>query len=91
MGADAGDHDDEDPGQQHLGGIQRRLHRREANSGEAHPLRLRRVPGEEGVLTADAAQHPQPGDGVGTERRELPGLFPLGLLAPVQRSHDEGE
>lgn len=73
VGADAGDHDDEDPRQQHLGGIQRRLHRRESNPGETHPLRLRRIPGEEGVLAADAAQHAQPGDGVGTERRELPG------------------
>ena len=43
------------------------------------------------VLAADPAQHAQPGDGVGAERGEPPGLVPLVELALLQGAHDEGQ
>ena len=85
VGADPGDDDDEDPGQEHLGGVERGLHARQAHPGEADAVGLRGIPGEEGVLAADAAQHAQAGDGVGAERGEQAGLVALGLLAALER------
>ena len=48
-----------------------------------HLLRLDGIPAQEGVLAADAAQHAQPGDGVGAEADEPAGLLALvGLALP---------
>ena len=43
------------------------------------------------LLAADAAQDPQPGDGVGAEADEPAGLLALVGLALLQRPDDEGE
>ena len=48
------------------------------------------VAAQEGLLAADAAQHPQPGDGVGAERGQPAGLLALEGLPALQRPHDEG-
>ena len=89
-GAEPGDEDDEDAGQQHLGGVERRLDAGHPDADAADPLRLRGVPAQEGLLAADAAQHPQAGDGVGAEGREPAGLLALGGLAALERADDEG-
>ena len=56
----------------------------------ADPLGLLLVAAQEGLLTADAAQHPQPGDGVGAERGQPARLLALQGLPALQRPHDEG-
>ena len=76
-GAEPGDDEDEDAGQQHLGGVERGLDAGDAAADAAHLLGLLGIPAQEGVLAADAAQHPQPGDGVGAEPDEQAGLLPL--------------
>ena len=86
-----GDDDDEDTGQQHLGGVERRLDAGHPVPHLPHLLRLARVPAQERVLAADAAQHPQPRDGVGAEPDEPAGLLALVGLALLERPDDEGE
>ena len=73
-----GDEHDEDAGQQHLRGVECRLDPGHPDAGGAHQLRAVPVALDEGVLAADAAQHPQAGDRVGAELVSLPGLVTLG-------------
>ena len=77
--ADPRDEDDEEPGQEHLGGVERRLRRRDPDAGEADALRALPVAVEERLLAADAAQDAEPGGGVGAERGQQADL--LALLA----------
>ena len=81
--------EDEDAGQQHLGRVERRLVAGDPVAHLAHGLRLDRVPAQEGLLAADAAQHAQAGDGVGAEGGEPAGLLALGGLAALERADDE--
>ena len=60
MRADPGDEHDEEAGQQHLRGVERRLRRRHPDAGEAHLLRAGAVAVEERLLAADAAQDAEP-------------------------------
>ena len=84
-GAERGDCEHEQPRQQHLKRVERRL-----ELGDPHPVRadlLARRPVAPGelLLTADPAQDPQAGDRVGGQcRRDGQGL-PLCLLPAVQR------
>ena len=86
-----GHHEDEDAGQQDLGGVEGRLHAGHPVPDLTDLLRLTRIPAQEGLLAADAAQDPQPGDGVGAEADEPAGLLALVGLALLERPDDEGE
>ena len=66
--ADPGDEDDEEPGQEHLRGVERRLRRGDSHAGDADALRALPVAVEEHLLAADATQDAKPGRGVGAER-----------------------
>ena len=55
------------------------------------PSELQLVAVEEGLLAADAAQHPQPRGGVGAERRQLADLLALLALALLQRPDHDAE
>ena len=57
MRAGPGDEHDEEPRQEHLGGVERRLRRRDPDAREAHALGAQPVAVEERLLAADAAQH----------------------------------
>ena len=91
MGADPGDEHDEEPGQEHLGGVERRLRRRDLDAREANALRAQLVAVEERLLPTDAAQDPQPGRCVGAERRQLADLLALLALALLQRPDHDAE
>ena len=84
-GTEPGDGDDEEPGDEHLGGVERRLRQRHAHAGRAHLLRAYPVAVEERLLAADPAQHAQAGGGVGAERGQLADLLALLALARLQR------
>ena len=86
MRAEAGDDEHEDPRQQHLRGVEQRLDAGQPHPGVAHATGLAGIPGEEVLLAADAAQDPQPGDGVGAERREPARLLALRLLPLLERA-----
>ena len=90
-GAEPGDDEDEDAGQEHLGGVERGLDARHPVADPTHLLGLARVPAQEGVFAADAAQHPQPRDGVGAQPDQPAGLLALVGLALLQGPDDEGE
>ena len=76
-GAEPGDDEHEDAGQQHLGRVERRLVAGDPVADRAHRLRLAGIPAQEGVLAADAAQHAQPRDGVGAQPDQPAGLLAL--------------
>ena len=50
-----GDDEDEDSGQEHLGGVERGLDARHSVADPTDLLGLGRIPAQEGVLAADAA------------------------------------
>ena len=91
MRADPRHEHDEEPRQEHLGGVERRLRRRDLDAGEAHALGAQLVAVEEGLLAADAAQHAQAGGGVGAERGQLADLLALLALALLQRLDHDAE
>ena len=84
-GAEPGEHHQEQPGEQHAGRLHERLPDPGRGSGLPGPLRLVRVVAGEGVLAADAAQDPQPGDDVGRHPGQVGRAGPLDLLAALQR------
>jgi hypothetical protein len=90
-GPQPGDEHHEDARQQHLRGVQRSLDAGDPQADRPHPLGLLLVSAQEGLLAADAAQHPQPGDRVGAERREVSGLLALQGLPALQGADDEGQ
>ena len=90
-GAEPGDDEDEDSGQEHLGGVERGLDARHSVADPTDLLGLGRIPAQEGVFAADAAQHAQPGDRVGAQADQPAGLLALVGLALLQRADDEGE
>ena len=89
--AEPHDDEDEDAGQQDLRRVERRLVAGDPVAHLAHGLRLDGIPTQEGLLAADAAQHAQAGDRVGTEPDQRAGLLTLGELAGLERADDEGE
>ena len=83
--AEPGDDDDEDARQEHLRRVERRLWQGHPDTGTADFLRAAPVAVEEDPLAADAAQHPQAGDGVGPDRGQPAHLLPLLALARLER------
>ena len=83
--AEPGDDDDEHAGQEHLRGVERCLGQRHPHACQADLLRAPAIPVEEDSLAADAAQHPQAGDRVGPDRRQLAHLLALLALPRLQR------
>ena len=91
MRADPRHEHDEEPRQEHLGGVERRLRRRDLDAGEANALGAQLVAVEERLLAADAAQHAQARGGVRAERRQLADLLALLALALLQRLDHDAE
>ena len=91
VGAEPRDDDDEDPGEEHLRRVERRLRLRHAHAGLPDLLRAVAVAAEEHALAADAAQHAQPGHRVGAERGQLPDLLALLALPALERLDDDAE
>ena len=91
MRADPGDEDDEEPRQEHLRGVERRLRRRHAHAADANRLRALLVAVEEHVLAADATQDAKTGRGVGAERRQEADLVALHPLPDMERLDHEAE
>ena len=89
--ADPGDEDDEEPGQQHLRGVEGRLRRRHPDAGDADALGALPVAVEEDLLAADAAQDAETGCSVGAERRQQADLLALLPLPALQRLDHEAE
>ena len=89
--ADPRDEHDEEPGQEHLGRVERRLRRRDPDAGDAHALGALLVAVEEGLLAADSAQHAEAGGGVGAERGEEADLLALLPLPTLERLDHEAE
>ncbi len=89
--ADPRDEHDEDPREEHLRRVERRLRRRDMDPGPPDALGLSPVAVVERLLAADAAQHAQAGGGVGAERGELPDLLALRALTRLERTDDAGE
>ncbi len=89
--ADPGDEHDEEPRQEHLGRVERRLRRGDADAGDAHALGALPVAVEEGLLAADAAQHAEAGGGVGAERGQEADLLALLPLPELERLDHEAE
>ena len=86
-----GDDDDEDPGQQDLGRVERGLRQRDANARAAHLLGAAPVAGEEDLLAADPAQDAQARDRVGAEGGQPADLLALLALPRLQRPDHERE
>ena len=82
---DPRDDHDEDPRQEHLGGVERRLRGRDPDTGDPHRLRASAVAVEEGLLAADPAEHAQSRRRVGAERCELSDLLSLLALTRLER------
>ena len=76
-GAEPGDDHDEEPRDEDLCCVERRLRERDADAGVADLLRAVAIAVVERLLAADPAQHPQPGGGVRPERRQLADLLAL--------------
>ena len=81
-----GEGHDEDPRQQHLAGVQSGLHPGHRDPGRAHLVAAPGVAGEELLLPADAAQHPQPRHRVRAEGGEPALRLALGGPACLQRA-----
>ena len=88
---DPGDDDDEDARQQHLGCVERRLRRRDANAGTPDALGALAVAIVERLLASDSAQDPEPGGGVGSERRQPADLLALRSLPRLERADHGAE
>ena len=89
--ADPGDDDDEDAGQQHLGRVEGRLGRRDADAGEPDALGAVAVAVVERLLAADSAEDAEPRGRVGSERREAADLLALRPLPYLERPDHEAE
>ena len=89
--ADPHDRGEEHPGQERLQGVEQRLRLRHGDAGATHALGLRAVARAEDLLAADAAEDPQPGDGVGTQGRQTSGGLALRGLTALQRGDQECE
>ena len=87
--AEPRDEDDEEPGDEHLGGVERGLGKRDAHACLAHLLRAGAVAREERLLAADSPQHAQPGGRVGAERGQLADLLALHGLTRLERLDHE--
>ena len=91
-GAEPGDQHEEDARQQHLGGVQGGLRRRDVDAG---PLAARATGCGSGARKAGSPPMPRstrrPGDGVGAERGQLPGDLALDLLPALQRAQQRAE
>ena len=85
-GPQPGDRDHEDARERDLGRVQQRLHLGRGQPGRPHLLGGGRVAAGEHRLAADAAQHPQPADGVGPDGGQLADQLPVPGPAPVQRA-----
>ena len=89
--ADPDDDHDEDPGQEHLRGVERRLRQGHPHSREPHLLRAASVAIEEDRLAADSPEHPEAGDRIRAESGEAADLLALLPLTCLQRADHEGE
>ena len=89
--ADPRDEHDEEPWQEHLGSVERRLRRGYPDAGEAHALGALPVTVEEGLLAPDSAQHAEARSGVGAERGQEAHLLALLPLPELERLDHEAE
>ena len=89
--AQPGEQDGEDPGQPDVRGVQRGLRPGHPDPGAADLRTALGVPGDELALSAEAPQHPQPGDGVAAQRGQPALDLPLDGLPGLQRPDHHGE
>ena len=85
MRAEPRNEHDKEPREQHLGGIEGRLRRRDPDAGDANVLGALPVPVEESLLSTDTPQDAKAGGGVGTESGQQAYLLPLLPLARLER------
>ena len=85
-GAEPGQHDEEQTGEQHAVALHRCLPDSGRHAGPPGALGLLGVVAGEGLLAADAPQDAQPGDDVGGHRGQVGVAGALDLLPPLHRA-----